>query len=325
MPNRLLIRGLIGIGSKWDAAPVLELRSGFPWSAVDEFQDFVGPRSRADRLPAVTTFDIAVTRPFRFKKLHVPRRLSAPSTCSAPPPIATSRATRPPPTSAASSTPSNAPSASSSARSDRPGDRRGWRRGGLGLPCSMLVRVTLALFLVTLLHQSAATPGHAGHAGHAGHSGHACRACHACRGVRPRTTGPGASWISGACRTIYARAALTTPLPLRASPPRAIGCGRWISGASAASARWRRTSGRQYVESDRMARAVLFRGNLYREWLGVCVRRQAHRRGRSWRASTPTSNSRSGSQSCCPKSSGCSATVRHAGRRPTSFASGIMG
>jgi hypothetical protein len=68
VPHRLLIRGLIGIGSKWDAAPVLELRSGFPWSAVNEFQDFVGARSRAGRLPAVTTFDVAVTRPFRFKK-----------------------------------------------------------------------------------------------------------------------------------------------------------------------------------------------------------------------------------------------------------------
>lgn len=68
VPHRLLVRGLIGVGSKWDVAPVLELRSGFPFSAVDEFQDFVGARSRAGRLPAVTTFDIAVTRPFRFKK-----------------------------------------------------------------------------------------------------------------------------------------------------------------------------------------------------------------------------------------------------------------
>jgi hypothetical protein len=68
VPHRLLLRGLIGIGAKWDVAPVLELRSGFPWSAVNEFQDFVGTRSRAGRLPAVTTFDVAVTRPFRFKK-----------------------------------------------------------------------------------------------------------------------------------------------------------------------------------------------------------------------------------------------------------------
>ena len=68
VPHRLLIRGLIGIGSKWDVAPVLELRSGFPWSAVDEFQDFVGARNRSGRLPFVKTLDVAVTRPFRFKK-----------------------------------------------------------------------------------------------------------------------------------------------------------------------------------------------------------------------------------------------------------------
>ena len=68
VPHRVLIRGLIGVGKKWDVAPVLELRSGFPWSAVNEFQDFVGVRSHAGRLPKVTTFDVAVTRPFRFKK-----------------------------------------------------------------------------------------------------------------------------------------------------------------------------------------------------------------------------------------------------------------
>jgi hypothetical protein len=71
VPHRLLVRGLIGMGAKWDVAPVLELRSGFPWSAVDEFQDFVGPRSRAGRLPRVTTFDVAVTRPFRVKKYTI--------------------------------------------------------------------------------------------------------------------------------------------------------------------------------------------------------------------------------------------------------------
>ena len=47
---------------------MLELRSGFPWSAVDEFQDFVGPRNRAGRLPAVRTLDFTLARPWRFRK-----------------------------------------------------------------------------------------------------------------------------------------------------------------------------------------------------------------------------------------------------------------
>jgi hypothetical protein len=68
VPNRLLLRGNIGLPGKWDIAPVLEIRSGFPWSAVDEFQDFVGPRNRTDRLPMVNTLDFSISRPWQFKK-----------------------------------------------------------------------------------------------------------------------------------------------------------------------------------------------------------------------------------------------------------------
>lgn len=66
--HRLLVRGTIGLPGTWDFAPLLELRSGFPWSAVDEFQDFVGPRSRAGRLPAVHTLDFTLARPWHFRK-----------------------------------------------------------------------------------------------------------------------------------------------------------------------------------------------------------------------------------------------------------------
>lgn len=66
--HRLLLRGTIGLPGKWDFAPVLELRSGFPWSAVNEYLDFVGPRSRTGRLPAVRTLDFSLARPWRFKK-----------------------------------------------------------------------------------------------------------------------------------------------------------------------------------------------------------------------------------------------------------------
>jgi hypothetical protein len=69
--HRLLVRGTIGLPGKWDIAPLLELRSGFPWSAVNEFQDFVGSRNRAGRLPAVRTLDFTLTRPFRFKNYRL--------------------------------------------------------------------------------------------------------------------------------------------------------------------------------------------------------------------------------------------------------------
>ena len=66
--HRLLLRGTFGLPGKWDFAPVMELRSGFPWSAVNEFQDFVGPRSQAGRLPVVRTLDFSIARPWQLKK-----------------------------------------------------------------------------------------------------------------------------------------------------------------------------------------------------------------------------------------------------------------
>jgi len=66
--HRLLVRGTIGLPGRWDFAPILELRSGFPWSAVNEFQDFVGPRNLSGRLPAVRTLDFSLARPWHVSK-----------------------------------------------------------------------------------------------------------------------------------------------------------------------------------------------------------------------------------------------------------------
>jgi hypothetical protein len=66
--HRVLLRGTIGLPWKLDFAPVLEVRSGFPWSAVDEYQDFVGPRSQAGRLPRVRTLDFSIARPWHVSK-----------------------------------------------------------------------------------------------------------------------------------------------------------------------------------------------------------------------------------------------------------------
>jgi len=66
--HRVIVRGSLGLPGQWVFAPILELRSGFPWSAVDEFQDYVGPRNRTGRLPAVRTLDFTLARPWRFKK-----------------------------------------------------------------------------------------------------------------------------------------------------------------------------------------------------------------------------------------------------------------
>jgi hypothetical protein len=66
--HRLLVRGTVGLPGQWDFSPVAELRSGFPYSAVDEFDEFVGARNRAGRLPTVRTLDFSLSRPWRFRK-----------------------------------------------------------------------------------------------------------------------------------------------------------------------------------------------------------------------------------------------------------------
>jgi outer membrane receptor protein involved in Fe transport len=68
VPHRWIVRGSLGLPGSWTFSPLYEWRTGFPWSAVDEFQDFLGPRNRSGRLPRVSTFDFTLTRPFRFKK-----------------------------------------------------------------------------------------------------------------------------------------------------------------------------------------------------------------------------------------------------------------
>jgi hypothetical protein len=66
--HRVIVRGTFGLPGTWEFSPVAELRSGFPWSAVDEYQDFVGERNRAGRLPAVRTLDFQLSRAWRYKK-----------------------------------------------------------------------------------------------------------------------------------------------------------------------------------------------------------------------------------------------------------------
>jgi len=68
VPNRMIVRGTLGVGGGWVFAPLYEWRTGFPFSAVNEFQDFVGERNRAGRLPTVSTLDFTLARQLRFRK-----------------------------------------------------------------------------------------------------------------------------------------------------------------------------------------------------------------------------------------------------------------
>jgi hypothetical protein len=68
VPNRVIVRGSIGLPGRWTLVPVYESRTGFPWSAVNEFQDYVGERNRSGRLRAVNALDFTLARPWRFRK-----------------------------------------------------------------------------------------------------------------------------------------------------------------------------------------------------------------------------------------------------------------
>ena len=71
-PNRLLFWGEFTLPKDFVATPVVDWHSGFPFSLLNENQDFVGPRNEGGRFPRLFTLDLLVTKglniPFRGKK-----------------------------------------------------------------------------------------------------------------------------------------------------------------------------------------------------------------------------------------------------------------
>ena len=71
VPNRVLFWGDFGLPRTIVVTPVVEWRSGFPFSLLNEQQDFVGPRNGGGRFPQLVTLDLLVTKglkiPFRGK------------------------------------------------------------------------------------------------------------------------------------------------------------------------------------------------------------------------------------------------------------------
>ncbi len=71
-PNRLLFWGDFALPKDFVATPVVDWHSGFPFSVLNEEQDFVGPRNEGGRFPHLFTLDLLVTKglsiPFHGKK-----------------------------------------------------------------------------------------------------------------------------------------------------------------------------------------------------------------------------------------------------------------
>ncbi|HXD31503.1 MAG TPA: carboxypeptidase regulatory-like domain-containing protein [Pyrinomonadaceae bacterium] len=74
-PNRFLFRGEFHVPYRITLTPVLDLRTGFPYSTIDEDRNFVGPRNRAGRFPNFASLDLQIQRTVsligKFKNYHL--------------------------------------------------------------------------------------------------------------------------------------------------------------------------------------------------------------------------------------------------------------
>ncbi|HEY6247556.1 MAG TPA: carboxypeptidase regulatory-like domain-containing protein [Pyrinomonadaceae bacterium] len=61
-PNRFVFWGTFNLKYGMTVAPVLDIRTGFPYSIIDGDRNFVGPRNLAGRYPRFTSLDMQVTR-----------------------------------------------------------------------------------------------------------------------------------------------------------------------------------------------------------------------------------------------------------------------
>lgn len=66
VPHRFLAYGQIALPLDILLAPMVEYRTGFPFSAVNDRQEFVGERNRAGRFPDYFSVDVQVTKGFKI-------------------------------------------------------------------------------------------------------------------------------------------------------------------------------------------------------------------------------------------------------------------
>jgi len=76
VPNRLVVQAAWPVWRQWTVSPIWEVRDGFPFSAIDENQAFVGAPNRGGRFPLLSTFDITLFRivTIRDRKVRIGAR-----------------------------------------------------------------------------------------------------------------------------------------------------------------------------------------------------------------------------------------------------------
>jgi hypothetical protein len=74
-PHRLLAWGVVPLAKGISLAPVIEYRTGFPYSALDAAQDYAGPPN-SRRFPNFFSLDLRVAKDIRFRKHAVQLSMS---------------------------------------------------------------------------------------------------------------------------------------------------------------------------------------------------------------------------------------------------------
>jgi hypothetical protein len=68
-PNRFLFWGQLNAPLKLTLMPVLDVHTGFPYSVVNQYREFIGPRD-SERFRRFTSLDLQVTRPIKLPIPH---------------------------------------------------------------------------------------------------------------------------------------------------------------------------------------------------------------------------------------------------------------
>jgi len=66
-PDRFLLTGLANLPWGLVFSPIIEIRDGFPYSQIDERQDFVSPRNRGGRFPWFFSWDMSIVKKWDIK------------------------------------------------------------------------------------------------------------------------------------------------------------------------------------------------------------------------------------------------------------------
>jgi outer membrane receptor protein involved in Fe transport len=71
VPHRLIVWGSLSLLENWEVLPLFEVRSGFPYSAIDALQDIVGTRNGAGRFPMLASLDLSVQRRLKVRNRNI--------------------------------------------------------------------------------------------------------------------------------------------------------------------------------------------------------------------------------------------------------------